>query len=60
MEWTGCDTACGGGTRTRTRSCDNPPKGYMGAECAGNDKEVATCNEVKCPGKVTLIYSPEA
>ncbi|XP_069105032.1 SCO-spondin-like [Argopecten irradians] len=38
------------GTKTRTRSCDNPPPQYNGANCPNSDTDVATCTtSTYCP-----------
>ncbi|XP_033759595.1 A disintegrin and metalloproteinase with thrombospondin motifs adt-1-like [Pecten maximus] len=38
------------GTKTRTRSCDNPAPQYNGADCPNSDTHVATCTtSTYCP-----------
>ena len=50
-DWSECSTTCGGGTRTRTRSCTNPAPDD-GADCLGEEKETdQNCNSQDCPGK---------
>ncbi|XP_041347701.1 coadhesin-like isoform X2 [Gigantopelta aegis] len=52
-EWTTCSVSCAGGTqsRSRSRTCTNPPPAYGGADCQGSDTEVdsKSCNPQPCP-----------
>lgn len=53
-EFTDCTKTCGGGQKSRRRSCTNPPPQNGGKDCAslGTDTEYADCNvDVSCPGK---------
>lgn len=57
-EWgpfTTCTVLCGGGTRSRSRTCTNPPAAFGGKECVGNSQDVQSCNEFPCqiPGGLT-------
>ncbi|XP_074624580.1 SCO-spondin-like isoform X4 [Acropora palmata] len=57
-EWvpfTSCTVLCGGGTRSRSRTCTNPPAAFGGKECVGNSQDVQSCNEFPCqiPGGLT-------
>lgn len=45
--WEECTVSCGGGTKTRERSCDGPF--YGGADCVGDNLETAECGTSKCP-----------
>ncbi|XP_063692741.1 uncharacterized protein LOC134824699 isoform X2 [Bolinopsis microptera] len=47
-DWSDCNTVCGGGVQTRTRTCTNPVPGDGGAECTGDGTEMRTCNMVDC------------
>ena len=47
--WTPCSTSCGGGSRSRRRTCDNPAPEYGGHSCDGDASETDTCNEKLCP-----------
>ncbi|XP_033761247.1 hemicentin-1-like [Pecten maximus] len=47
--WSGCSQSCGGGTRTRQRSCDSPAPQFGGMFCWGRDRQVDYCNPEKCP-----------
>ncbi|XP_023579068.1 A disintegrin and metalloproteinase with thrombospondin motifs 14 [Octodon degus] len=45
-----CSRSCGGGVRSRSRSCDNPPPAYGGRSCSGPFFEYQICNSEDCPG----------
>ncbi|XP_027623531.1 A disintegrin and metalloproteinase with thrombospondin motifs 14 isoform X3 [Tupaia chinensis] len=45
-----CSRSCGGGVRSRSRSCDNPPPAYGGRMCSGAMFEYQVCNSEDCPG----------
>uniref|UniRef100_A0A8C9DHN4 ADAM metallopeptidase with thrombospondin type 1 motif 14 n=1 Tax=Prolemur simus TaxID=1328070 RepID=A0A8C9DHN4_PROSS len=45
-----CSRSCGGGVRSRSRSCDNPPPAYGGRPCSGPTLEYQVCNSEDCPG----------
>lgn len=53
-EWSTCTVTCGGGTRTRTRTCDNPPPGLGGLNCSGLAIETEACNKDNCKGNGSL------
>ena len=44
-DFSSCSATCGGGTRTRTRTCEG------GNDCPGSDTETEDCNTDACPGK---------
>ncbi|XP_065181025.1 hemicentin-1-like [Sycon ciliatum] len=46
-----CSTTCGGGVRSRTRTCDNPPASAGGVNCSGNAMQanLTLCNVAPCP-----------
>ncbi|XP_063693307.1 semaphorin-5B-like [Bolinopsis microptera] len=44
-----CSKVCGGGTKTRTRTCTNPVPQHEGDECVGDASEDTDCNEQPCP-----------
>ncbi|XP_078600508.1 coadhesin-like [Branchiostoma floridae x Branchiostoma japonicum] len=50
--WSLCDRTCGGGTETRTRTCDNPPPSNGGADCVGESTETGPCATNACPQPV--------
>ncbi|XP_013418821.1 A disintegrin and metalloproteinase with thrombospondin motifs adt-2 isoform X2 [Lingula anatina] len=41
-QWSGCSATCGGGTRTRTRTCPT------GQNCAGDSSQTEGCNANAC------------
>ncbi|XP_021353718.1 neurogenic locus notch homolog protein 1-like [Mizuhopecten yessoensis] len=43
-----CTTTCGSGSKTRTRTCNNPSPFGSGASCAGSTTETASCNVQSC------------
>ncbi|XP_063404645.1 thrombospondin-2-like [Mytilus trossulus] len=51
-EWSkfsACPVTCGGGTNTRTRTCDNPTPEHGGNNCVGASSENGVCNTQACP-----------
>ena len=50
-----CSKSCGGGTRQRTRVCNNPQPDCGGKECHGPIVDVESCNTNIYPGK-TFTY----
>ena len=42
-----CSETCGGGTKTRTRSCNGPR--YGGDDCVGDKSQSVVCNDHRCP-----------
>ncbi|KAG8249732.1 Semaphorin-5A [Homalodisca vitripennis] len=47
--WSECSSRCGGGYRTRTRRCDNPPpQSPGGLDCPGCALDYETCNTAAC------------
>ncbi|KAL5011714.1 hypothetical protein ScPMuIL_010265, partial [Solemya velum] len=48
-KWSTCDAACGGGQRTRQRSCDCPAPDEHGLPCQGQAHDNETCNTQTCP-----------
>ncbi|XP_036294116.1 A disintegrin and metalloproteinase with thrombospondin motifs 14 isoform X5 [Pipistrellus kuhlii] len=45
-----CSRSCGGGVRSRSRSCDNPYPAYGGRLCSGPMFQYQVCNSDECPG----------
>uniref|UniRef100_A0A8C9S0A9 ADAM metallopeptidase with thrombospondin type 1 motif 14 n=1 Tax=Scleropages formosus TaxID=113540 RepID=A0A8C9S0A9_SCLFO len=45
-----CSRTCGGGVRSRSRQCDNPPPAYGGRDCPGSAFDYQMCNSEECPG----------
>ena len=50
-----CSKTCGGGTKTLTRSCNNPVPFCGGKGCSGPSNYQIACNTHCCPGKIILI-----
>uniref|UniRef100_H2Y1T3 Peptidase S1 domain-containing protein n=1 Tax=Ciona intestinalis TaxID=7719 RepID=H2Y1T3_CIOIN len=48
QQWSTCTVSCGGGTRTRTRSCNGGSVGSIG--CPGEESQTEPCNTYNCPG----------
>ncbi|CAH1801587.1 unnamed protein product, partial [Owenia fusiformis] len=44
-----CSVSCGGGSRTNTRQCNNPPPSNGGKQCDGSTTETESCNAQACP-----------
>ena len=44
-----CTKTCGGGTKSRRRSCDNPAPQNGGRACVGAAIETVPCNTLQCP-----------
>ena len=51
-----CSETCGSGTKTMTRSCDNPSPRNGGKECDGENTKTVPCNEGACPGNTANQY----
>ncbi|KAL2078584.1 hypothetical protein ACEWY4_026269 [Coilia grayii] len=45
-----CSRTCGGGVRSRSRQCNNPPPAYGGRDCPGSAFDYQMCNTEDCPG----------
>uniref|UniRef100_A0A803SP42 ADAM metallopeptidase with thrombospondin type 1 motif 14 n=1 Tax=Anolis carolinensis TaxID=28377 RepID=A0A803SP42_ANOCA len=45
-----CSRTCGGGVRSRSRNCNNPPPAYGGRHCPGATYEYQICNTEDCRG----------
>ena len=44
--WSSCSVTCGGGTKTRTRTCEGRENG--GDDCRGDSGERRSCNTQAC------------
>ena len=53
-EWSECSAKCGGGTQTRTRTCNNPAPAFGGVDCHGESTVTQACNTQHCPSKIQL------
>ncbi|KAH0520309.1 SCO-spondin [Microtus ochrogaster] len=47
--WSGCSRSCGGGLRSRTRACDQPPPQGLGDFCEGPQAQGEACQAHPCP-----------
>ena len=62
--WQPCSVTCGGGHRTRSRTCSNPAPKWNGVDCAGANISTEFCNLDKCKGrsqklKRSKAYTPQ-
>lgn len=48
--WSSCSRSCGGGLRSRTRACDQPPPQGLGDYCEGPQAQGEACQALSCPG----------
>lgn len=46
--WSSCDAECGGGMRSRIRSCTDPPPKNGGQPCVGEALQSQSCNLQPC------------
>ena len=53
-EWEECNVSCGGGNKTRNRTCTEPEPQYGGDHCSGHDTNYTSCNDHPCP---SMYYS---
>merc|ERR1712113_3489 len=44
-----CNKNCGGGSQSRSRSCDSPSPKYGGKTCPGSATQSQSCNSHNCP-----------
>ncbi|XP_053385726.1 uncharacterized protein LOC123538063 [Mercenaria mercenaria] len=47
--WEACSESCGGGVRSRPRTCTNPRPSLVGRYCDGSPEQVTSCNNKPCP-----------
>ncbi|XP_063687572.1 uncharacterized protein LOC134820861 isoform X3 [Bolinopsis microptera] len=52
--WGQCSEECDGGTRTRSRVCENSDTSL----CPGNDQEIQNCNNFDCERSTPVIIVP--
>ena len=48
--WSECSVTCGGGTRTKERTCSDPAPEFEGKQCMGDSTKTDSCGNVNCPG----------
>ncbi|XP_063682344.1 A disintegrin and metalloproteinase with thrombospondin motifs adt-1-like [Bolinopsis microptera] len=46
--WSSCSDTCGGGTKTRNRTCTNPIPAFGGRNCVGHDSQTQDCKTTPC------------
>ncbi|XP_068610902.1 A disintegrin and metalloproteinase with thrombospondin motifs 14 [Brachionichthys hirsutus] len=49
-KFSSCSRTCGGGVRSRSRQCSNPPPAYGGRDCPGSAFDYQMCNTEECAG----------
>ncbi|XP_078135575.1 A disintegrin and metalloproteinase with thrombospondin motifs 14 [Sander vitreus] len=49
-KFSSCSRTCGGGVRSRSRQCNNPPPAYGGRDCPGSAFDYQMCNTEECAG----------
>ena len=47
-KWTGCSKTCGNSTKSRNRTCSNPPTQHGGNNCPGNSSQTEYCSQHAC------------
>ena len=55
-EWTECSRTCGGGYRSKSRMCDDPPGTCGGNKCEGMPNITEICNGQCCKSKYDLNF----
>ncbi|KAI8512763.1 Thrombospondin type 1 repeat-containing protein [Branchiostoma belcheri] len=46
--WTVCTVSCGGGTQSRSRTCDSPVPDHGGRDCEGTGQQFRRCSMQAC------------
>ena len=54
--WSSCSVTCGGGIKSRSRSCTNPKPSILGGYCPGNQMQTEQCGKSLCQGILCLLY----
>ena len=56
-----CSKTCGGGVKTRKRTCTNPPPANGGKDCSGlgPDSTTKECSKQECPGKMDKMTTSD-
>lgn len=57
-KWSDCSATCGNGSKTRIRSCTNPPPQYGGDNCVdlGPDTDITECNLKPCSKYILQVH----
>jgi len=53
--WGSCSASCGGGTQTRSRSCNGTAE-YGGSACSGSSSDSQSCNTQSCGPSGTYTF----
>ena len=51
-----CSKLCGGGNKTKIRTCSNPAPSCGGNNCIGESIETVECNTTPCEGMYCIYY----
>ena len=51
-----CSKLCGGGNKTKIRTCSNPAPSCGGNNCIGKTVETVECNTISCIGMCIHTY----
>ncbi|XP_045169839.2 thrombospondin-2-like isoform X2 [Mercenaria mercenaria] len=54
--WGTCSVTCGGGFKTRTRSCTNPRPSLTGRDCVGEPFQAGPCSNNDCQEKISISF----
>uniref|UniRef100_A0A8W8ILJ9 IgGFc-binding protein N-terminal domain-containing protein n=1 Tax=Magallana gigas TaxID=29159 RepID=A0A8W8ILJ9_MAGGI len=54
--WGTCSVSCGGGKRSRARTCTDPKPANGGRECSGASSDLEDCNSAACPTPAAGAY----
>ena len=46
--WTDCTKTCGNSTKSRYRTCNNPPSQHGGKHCPGDSRQTKYCSQQPC------------
>ncbi|XP_033111894.1 A disintegrin and metalloproteinase with thrombospondin motifs 18-like [Anneissia japonica] len=57
--WSDCSRTCGGGMRSKTRRCDNPPPAFGGKVCQGESIIYDICNLQYCESSQLLFVEEQ-
>ncbi|OQV23958.1 Semaphorin-5B [Hypsibius exemplaris] len=57
-DWSACSVSCGGGRRSRTRTCTNPAPQFGGLDCGGSAIEAEECGNDICPPQILRSSLP--
>ena len=54
--WGTCSVSCGGGKRSRARTCTDPKPANGGKECSGASSDLEDCSSNACPTPAAGTY----